>query len=208
MQDGLPTYAWDPTRCPALAPGGRQLDPSGPNATARPRISTLGVRAGRIMVSRQPTPAPKEGTRMATTKLTVHTSLLPSDVMAVITDFGPDRARWWPNVDEAHFKLHDQGPDWAEVTEGTGIGWERERYAWDAAAGTVTIDTLDSNLWGPGSGWRYELVPAAEGTDLRVTLTRVPNSLKGRLVAALIPLVGARTLGKQFQSVLQKAESR
>ena len=41
---------------------------------------------------------------MATTKFTVHTSLSPSDVMAVITDFGPDRSRWWPNVDEAHFK--------------------------------------------------------------------------------------------------------
>lgn len=145
---------------------------------------------------------------MATTTFTVHTSLSPSDVMAVITDFGPDRARWWPNVDEAHFKLHDQGPDWAEVTEGTGLGWERERYSWDAAAGTVTIDTLASNLWGRGSGWRYELVPAAEGTDLLVSLTRVPNSLKGRLIAALIPFVGARTLGRQFQSVLRRAERR
>jgi hypothetical protein len=128
----------------------------------------------------------------------------------VITDFGPERARWWPNVDDAHFGVHGQGPDWAEVTEGTGMGWERERYSWDAASGTVTIDTLDSNLWGPGSGWRYELVPAAEGTgtDLRVSLTRRPNSFKGRLIAALIPIVGSRTLGKQFQSVLHRAESR
>jgi hypothetical protein len=83
---------------------------------------------------------------------------------AVITDFGPERSRWRPNVDDAHFRVHGQGPDWAEVTEGTGMGWERERYSWDAASGIVTIDTLESNLWGPGSGWRYELVPAAEGT--------------------------------------------
>jgi len=145
---------------------------------------------------------------MATTRFTVHTSLSPSDVLAVIVDFGPDRARWWPNIDEAHFKVHDQGPDWAEVTEGTGLGWERARYSWDAVAGTVTIDTLDSNLWGPGSGWRYELVPAAGGTDLHVSLTRVPNSLKGRLVGALIPIAGARALGRQFQSVLRRAESR
>jgi hypothetical protein len=34
------------------------------------------------------------------------------------------------------------------------MGWERERYSWDAASGIVTIDTLESNLWGPGSGWR------------------------------------------------------
>ncbi|HET8959760.1 SRPBCC family protein [Nocardioides sp.] len=145
---------------------------------------------------------------MATTTFTVHTSLSPSEVLSVITDFGPDRARWWPNVDEAHFKLHDQGPDWAEVTEGTGLGWERERYSWDAATGTVTIDTLDSNLWAPGSGWRYDLVGAGDGTDLRVTLTRVPGSLKGRLIAALIPVAGARALGKQFQTVLRRAESR
>ena len=145
---------------------------------------------------------------MATARFTVHTSSSPSEVMAVITDFGPERSRSWPNVDDAHFKVHGQGPDWAEVTEGTRMGWERERYSWDAASGIVTIDTLDSNLWGPGSGWWYEIVPAAEGTDLRVTLTRLPNSFKGKLIAALIPIAGSRTLGRQFQSVLRRAESR
>jgi len=145
---------------------------------------------------------------MPTTQFTVHTSLAPSAVMVLFTDFGPDRASNWPNVNESHFTVHDQGPDWAEVTEGNAMGWERERYEWDADAGTITIDTLDSNLWGPGSGWRYQLTPAAGGTDVQVTLTRVPKSVLGRVVGALIPIVGARTLGKQFQSVLRKAESR
>lgn len=145
---------------------------------------------------------------MPSTQFTVHTTLSPSEVLAVITDFGPDRSRWWPNVDEAHFTVHDQGPDWAEVTEGTGMGWERERYSWDAAAGTVTIDTLESNLWGPGSGWHYAIAPAGEGSDLHVTLHRQPSSLRGRLVAALIPLVGARTLARQFETVLRRAEHR
>jgi hypothetical protein len=145
---------------------------------------------------------------MSTTRFTVHTRLSPSDAMTLITDFGPDRAERWPNVDDAHFKVHEKGADWAEVTEGNAMGWERERYSWDTAAGTVAIDTLESNLWGPGSGWRYVLTPAAGGTDLRVTLTRVPNSFRGRLIGALIPIAGARTLGKQFQSVLRKAESR
>jgi hypothetical protein len=145
---------------------------------------------------------------MPSTRFTVHTSLSPSDAMAVITDFGPDRATWWPNVDEAHFQVHDQGPDWAEVTEGNAMGWERERYSWDAAAGTVAIDTLDSNLWGTGSSWRYALTPAAGGTDVQVTLNRVPSSFKGRIVGALIPIAGSRALGKQFQSVFRKAEAR
>jgi hypothetical protein len=50
----------------------------------------------------------------------------------------------------------------SDETQGTGMGCERERYSWDAASGIVTIDTLESNLRGPGSGWRYELVSAAE----------------------------------------------
>ena len=145
---------------------------------------------------------------MATTHFTVHTSLSPSDTMTLLTDFGPERAERWPNVDAGHFQVHDQGPDWAEVTEGNAMGWERERYSWDTAAGTVAIDTLDSNLWAVGSGWRYVLTPAGSGTDVQVTLTRVAGSLKGRLVGLLIPVVGARVLGKQFQSVFRKAETR
>ena len=144
---------------------------------------------------------------MPTTRFTVHTSLSPSDVMTLFTDFGPDRASRWPNVDDAHFKVHEVGPDWAEVTEGNAMGWERERYSWDPAAGTISIDTLDSNLWGPRSGWRYDLTPAGGGTDVHVMLTREAKSFRGRLIGALIPLLGARTLSKQFQSVLRKAES-
>jgi len=144
---------------------------------------------------------------MSSTRFTVRTSLSPQQVMTVLTDFGPDRASRWPNVDDAHFKVHDVGPDWAEVTEGNAMAWERERYSWDVEGGTVTIDTLDSNLWGPNSGWRYEIEPTSEGSEVHVTLNRVPASLVGRLVAALIPIAGARTLGKQFQSVLRKAES-
>jgi hypothetical protein len=35
----------------------------------------------------------------------------------------------------------------------------------------------------------------------------MPKSFKGRLIGALIPIAGARTLGKQFESVLRHAES-
>jgi hypothetical protein len=145
---------------------------------------------------------------MPTTRFTVHTSLPPTEVMTLFTDFGPDRPGRWPNIDESHFAVHDQGPDWAEVTEGNAMGWERERYSWDTTAATVTVDTLESNLWDVGSSWHYALTPASTGTDVQVMLHRVPKSFRGRLIAALIPLVGARTLGKQLESVLRTAEPR
>jgi hypothetical protein len=145
---------------------------------------------------------------MPSTSFTVHTSLTPDQVLRLLTDFGPERVARWPNIDEAHFAVHDRGETWAEVTEGNALGWERERYDWDAGAGTVTVRTLESNLWGPGSGWEYRLVAADGGTDVRVTLERHGKSLRGRLVGALIPLAGARTLGKQLRSVLAAAEGR
>lgn len=145
---------------------------------------------------------------MPKTQFTVRTSLSPSEVLALLTDFGPERPANWPNIDDAHFTVHELGPTTADVTEGTAMGWERSHYAWDSAAGIVTVDTVESNLWGPGSGWRYELEPVAGGTAVHVTLTRTANSLKGRLIGALIPIVGANALGKQLKSVLRKAESR
>jgi hypothetical protein len=145
---------------------------------------------------------------MPSTTFTVHTSLSPAETMTVLTDFGPDRAQLWANIDDSHFRVHELGPTWAEVTEGNAVGWERERYEWDAAAGSLTIETLDSNLWGPGSGWRYQLAPADGGTDVTVTLTRVAKSLVGRLLGAVIPIAGARTLSRQLRAVLAKAEAR
>ena len=41
---------------------------------------------------------------MASTTFTVHTSLSPNEVMALMTDFGPSRVANWPNIDEAHFE--------------------------------------------------------------------------------------------------------
>ena len=84
----------------------------------------------------------------------------PAAVLAVLTDFGPRRARVWPNIDDRHFRVHDQGPGWADVTEGSSVAggvWEREKYAWNASAGSVTAETIDSNTWGSGSRWDYKL---------------------------------------------------
>ena len=65
---------------------------------------------------------------MPTIKVSVTTSLSPEQVLARLTDFGPARADAWSTVDAAGLTVHDQGPDWAEVTEGNRLGWERERY--------------------------------------------------------------------------------
>lgn len=134
--------------------------------------------------------------------------LSPDRVLAAITDFGPRRAQVWPNIDEKHFQLHGQGPGWADVTEGSSAAggvWERERYTWDAIAGTVSVETTDSNIWGAGSRWDYKLSPTAQGgTEINVRVERRGKEWKGRLIELGLLAVGARTLRRQMQRALAR----
>ena len=138
----------------------------------------------------------------------LHSTLAPKAVMAALTDFGPSRAEVWPNVDTAHFKVHDQGPGWADVTEGSSVAggvWERERYTWDVASGTVAIETLESNTWGPGSRWDYRLTSASGGgSTIEVTVTRNGKGWKGRLIGVGLSVAGARMLGSQMKQALDR----
>ncbi len=133
----------------------------------------------------------------------IQSPLQPADVLRIITDFGPARSDAWPGVDDAHLKVHDQGEGWADVTEGNATTWERERYSWDAEGTKITAETLDSNVWAVGSGWTYILTPANGGTHVDVTLTRKGKNLKGKLIGALLPLIGKSVVTKSLAAALQ-----
>jgi hypothetical protein len=144
--------------------------------------------------------------------MTIHfelqSALAPDAVLAALTDFGPRRSEIWPNIDSAHFKVHTQGPGWADVTEGSSVAggvWERERYSWDMAARTVTIETLDSNTWGPGSRWDYRLNPGpAGGTTIAVSVVRNGKGFKGRALGIALSVAGAGMLRAQMAHALAR----
>jgi hypothetical protein len=135
-------------------------------------------------------------------------TLSPEAVLTALTDFGPSRSEVWPNIDSPHFKVHSQGPGWAEVTEGSSVAggvWERERYSWDPTTRTVTIETLDSNTWGPGSRWDYRLTPAADrGTTIEVTVVRNGKGWKGRLLGIALSFAGGGMLRSQMAQALAR----
>ena len=120
---------------------------------------------------------------MPTIRVSVTTSLSVPDAVRRLTDFGPSRADAWANVNSESVRVHDQGPNWADVTEGNRLAWERERYDWDAEAGTVSSVTTDSNLWQSGPAWDY-----------RVTAQRDGKGVKGKLVAVLLSIIGTRMI--------------
>ena len=138
----------------------------------------------------------------------LQSQLAPDAVLSALTDFGPSRSDVWPNVDSAHFKVHGQGPGWAEITEGSSVAggvWERERYSWDAAARTVAIETLESNVWGPGSRWDYRLIPGSGGgTTIDVSVVRNGKGWKGRTIGLALSLAGPRMLRSQMKQALDR----
>ncbi len=146
---------------------------------------------------------------MARVRFRLETRLAPADVLAALIDFGPRRAQVWPNVDDEHFKVHELGAGWAEVTEGSSVAggvWEREKYIWDAASGTVAVETIDSNTWGPGSRWDYQLTPTAQGgTEIEVTVERHGKGFKGRLIELGLMAVGAGMLRSQMEKALARS---
>lgn len=146
---------------------------------------------------------------MARIHFRLETGLAPGAVLAALTDFGPRRSKVWPNIDDQHFKLHEQGPGWAEVTEGSSVAggvWEREKYTWDATARTVAVETLDSNTWGPGSRWDYKLAPTAQGgTEIDVTVERHGRGLKGRLIELGLAAAGTGMLRSQMEQALARS---
>jgi len=135
----------------------------------------------------------------------VITPLPPDKVLGVLTDFSDLRPAIWPNIDHAHFRVHDQGPNWADVTEGNVLAWERNRYEWNAGAGEVTVTAVESDSWAPGSQWRYRLQPsAAGGTQVDVTAVRTGRGLRGRLLGSLLGMFGVRVLRSDMEKVLAR----
>jgi hypothetical protein len=142
---------------------------------------------------------------MPTVRFQVTTDLPPDRVLGGLTDFSDRRPNVWPNIDHAHFRVHGQGPDWADVTEGNVLAWERNRYQWNAAAGEVTVTALESDTWAPGSEWRYRLTPVATGgTQVEVTVMRTGRGPRGVVIGALITWFGSRILRSDMEKVLAR----
>ena len=62
---------------------------------------------------------------MATIHLRQTTTATPEQFVAGLTDFGPGRSELFGNSADDYLKVHDQRPNKADVTEGSGSVWER-----------------------------------------------------------------------------------
>ena len=109
----------------------------------------------------------------------IHTT--PGQFVAAVTDFGPGRSELFGNSDDSYLKVHANGVDHADVTEGSGGVWERLAYDWSntrrLAATTTDSNTRCTSARSASSAARN----AAQSANPKVKARRVrPTSSSGR----------------------------
>src|SRR5690348_16870202 len=136
------------------------------------------------------------------------TTATPEQFIAGLTDFGPGRGTLWGNSTDDYLKVHKQGTNYADVTEGSGGIWERLRYDWSDPT-HIVLTTTDSNLWGGASSHTYTLTRQPGGTtDIDVVVVREGKNIRGKLVGALVSTVGKPVLTKAFAQTVRGIEAR
>ncbi len=147
---------------------------------------------------------------MAHVATDLDTTASPERVIRALTDFSPRRFDLFPNVDRHYFKLESSDDTSAEVTEGSpvfGGVWERSRYDW-SRPGTVRIEVTDSNAFEPGSFWIYQVTPGSNGgSHVHMEFDRRPRNLKGKMLGALLSVIGKKLYEKQLGVTLRRLEN-
>ena len=145
---------------------------------------------------------------MATIRLHQTTTSTPEQFVAALTDFGPGRSEIFGRSADDYLEVHDQGPDQADVTEGSGGVWERLHYDW-SDPNRVVMTTTDSNLWGGNSGHTYTFTRQSDGTtDLDAVVVREGKNLKGRALGIVLSVFGKRVLGGELEKTVKAVEAR
>jgi hypothetical protein len=136
------------------------------------------------------------------------TTSRPEQYIAGVTDFGPGRSKLFPNSADKYLKVHDQGPTYADVTEGSGGIWERLHYDW-SDPNRMVLTTTDSNTWGGHSGHTYTFTRRPDGTtDVDYVGVREGKNFKGRLLAVVVATVGKRRIERAFRHSVKAIEAR
>lgn len=145
---------------------------------------------------------------MGSVHVSAHGGFTPERFVQALTDFGHDRAVIWGNSRPEYLTVHDLGPSWADVTEGSPAGggiWQRYRYDW-STPGLVRLEVLDSNAFGPGSVWEYRLTGDPTGTRVDLHITRVPNTLRGRILDVLLTVGGKLFFARDLRRTIARLE--
>jgi hypothetical protein len=136
------------------------------------------------------------------------TTLTPEQFVAGLTNFGPDRSKFFAYSADEYLNVHHLGASEADVTEGSRGIWERLHYDW-SDPNRVVLTTTDSNVWGGSSGHTYTFTRQPNGTtDIDVVVVREGKNFKGWLRGFVLRIIGKRILERAFENSVKAIEAR
>ena len=136
------------------------------------------------------------------------TTATPEQFITGLTDFGPGRAELFENSADGYLEVHDQGPNEADVTEGSSGIWERLHYDW-SDPNRVVLTTTDSNAWANTPSHTYTFKRQPDGTtEVDYVVVRQGKNLKGRLLGIVLGTVGKGRLESAFEKAVKAIEAR
>jgi hypothetical protein len=145
---------------------------------------------------------------MATIHFHQTTTATPEQFVSGLTDFGPDRSKVFAFSSDAYLRVHNSGPNHADVTEGSSGSWERLDYDWSDPH-HIVLKTTDSNVYGGASGYTYTLTRRTDGrTEIDAVIIRQGKNFKGTLWSAFLGSFGRPVLKKAFVKSVKAIEAR
>ena len=145
---------------------------------------------------------------MATIHLHETMTSTPEQFVAGLTDFGPGRSKLFGRSADGYLEVHEEGPDYADVTEGSGGVWERLHYDW-SDIDHVVLTTTDSDTWGGASGHTYTFTRQPNGTtEMDVVVVLEGKNFKGHVLGFVLGIVGTRVLGNAMDKTVKAIEAR
>lgn len=146
--------------------------------------------------------------RSSTIHFRQRTASTAQQFIAGLIDFSPGRSKLFPNSADTDLIVHDIGPSYADVTEGSSGIWERLNYDW-SDPDHVVLTTTDSNVWGPGSGHIYTFTRQTDGATLvDLVVVREGRNFKGWALGLLLRTAGKGVLRRAFENSVEAIEAR
>src|SRR5215469_4133883 len=136
------------------------------------------------------------------------TAVSPERVIAMLTDFSPNRPEVWPMLAPELYEVYRLDAGSASVKEGSTFPrriWERDDYEWSADRVRWTV--RESNYCHPGSYVEVGVRRETGGTRLHVDWNRRGVGVRGKMMIAFVVLTrGTIIREKVFRRAFDREE--
>jgi hypothetical protein len=131
------------------------------------------------------------------------TTATPAQVIELMTDFSPDRARRWPASSADALEIYHIGETDAEIREGQDFPklWARWHYDW-STPGSVTLTVVEAEALNPGGFMSLTATPRADGgSTVHAVWDQSSKNLTGLVAVTAMRFIGPRSLGSYYKKV-------